>query len=140
MEVLAFGTEKMLNRPCVDYGTRTGRFCDYCRAKDRLPMERWAHNQATPLCSVCDNKYDTCRFCRADVIAGTPSGQAQATQGGGGDQERAPKEVGNQTERGPDEAFETKNGRRVYGPAPPPGLLEELEAEQRLNKAKSPIG
>jgi len=61
---------------------------------------------------------------------------AQAPQGGGGDQGSAPKEVRNQTGRGHDEAFETKDGRRVHGPALPPVLLAELEAEQRLNKAK----
>ena len=128
-------------------------------------MERWAHNQATPLCAACDTVYDVCRFCRADSAragkgggkpgrhdglriiehhfvpfrgkgSGTPNGQRQAPQGGGGDQGSAPKEVRNQTERGPDEAFETKDGRRVHGPAPPPVLLAELEAEQRLNKAK----
>ena len=53
-----------LIRPCVDCGLMTGRFCDYCNAADRLPDEEWAPNQATPLCSQCDNNHDKCHFCR----------------------------------------------------------------------------
>ena len=50
--------------PCVDCGLWTGRFCDYCRAADRVPSERWCDGQPTPLCSQCDNKYRACHFCR----------------------------------------------------------------------------
>ena len=64
MEVLAFGDEQMLIRPCVDCGLYTGRYCDFCRAEDRLPNEVWATNQCTPLCSSCDNTHDCCHFCR----------------------------------------------------------------------------
>jgi hypothetical protein len=64
MEVFACGSVEMLMRPCVDCGRKTGRFCDHCRAKDRLPLEEWAPGQMTPLCSVCDDKFDACHFCR----------------------------------------------------------------------------
>ena len=63
-EVLACGDEATLFRPCVDCGLWTGRFCDYCYAADRVPSEKWADGQLTPLCSRCDNEYDSCHFCR----------------------------------------------------------------------------
>ena len=64
MEVLCFGSVELLNRPCVDCGQWTGRFCDYCYAVDRLPSEQWANGQLTPLCSACDNARDSCHYCR----------------------------------------------------------------------------
>ena len=64
MEVLCFGSLEQLNRPCVDCGQWTGRFCDYCYAVDRLPSEQWADGQLTPLCSACDNARDSCHYCR----------------------------------------------------------------------------
>ena len=73
LDVLAFGTEEQLCRPCVDCGLVTGRFCDYCRAADRLPDEVWVDNQMTPLCSHCDNKYDACHFCRGQLWCVPPS-------------------------------------------------------------------
>jgi len=111
MQVLAVGTEEMLKRKCVDCRTRTGGFCEYCYAKDRLPEETWADYQATPLCSDCEEKRKMCHFCRDGkgggkpgrpdgkgggkpcIVerhffpirgkgSGTPSGQATATQGG----------------------------------------------------------
>ena len=66
IEVLAWGSSNILTRPCVDCGRRTGRFCDWCYAADRLPLERWAAGQHTPLCSHCDNRYDKCHFCRLE--------------------------------------------------------------------------
>ena len=76
-QVLAFGDEKTLCRPCVDCGLVTGRFCDYCYAEDRMPDEDWAPGQMTPLCSKCDNKHDRCHFCRglSSSLAGGPSPQ-----------------------------------------------------------------
>ena len=71
LEVLAMGTPEMLCRPCVDCGRWTGRFCDYCFAKDRIPSEQWADNHYAPLCSHCESKWDACRFCRR-VHACTP--------------------------------------------------------------------
>ena len=71
LEVLAMGSVTMLCRPCVDCGLYTGRFCDHCLAKDRIPSEEWAHNQLTPLCSGCDLRWDACRFCRG-VSSCTP--------------------------------------------------------------------
>ena len=64
MEVLAMGSRTMLFRPCVDCGLYTGRFCDYCLAKDRIPTEDWAPGQMTPLCSTCDWEWDACHVCR----------------------------------------------------------------------------
>jgi hypothetical protein len=64
MEVICFGDDEMLRRPCVDCGLITGSFCDYCRAADRLPHERWAAGQMTPLCSHCDRRHGCCHFCR----------------------------------------------------------------------------
>ena len=107
MEVLAFGTPEMLTRPCVDCGKITGSFCDYCRAADRMPTQTWAQNQATPLCMTCDRKYDKCRFCRADHA------QTQA----------------NPATHGPGHDDGTRS-RPVFGPEPPPGLIEELRAAE----------
>ena len=72
MQVLATGSEEMLNRPCVDCGLITGRFCDYCLASDRMPGEVWAAGQMTPLCSYCDNKHDACHFCRGQTWCTPP--------------------------------------------------------------------
>ena len=71
VEGLAAGSKAMLNRPCVDCGLYTGRHCDHCLARYRIPSEEWAHGQHTPLCSGCDNKWDSCRFCRG-VFSCTP--------------------------------------------------------------------
>ena len=72
MEVLAWGDEDMLCRPCVDCGLYTGRFCDWCYAVERLPDEKWAEGQHTPLCSRCDNEHDACHFCRGLLWATPP--------------------------------------------------------------------
>jgi len=57
-----------LFHPCVDCGTRTGSFCDYCFAADRLPAQWWAHEQPTPLCSECDDAWDMCKYCRTERV------------------------------------------------------------------------
>ena len=81
MEVLAWGDEKMLVRPCVDCGLMTGRYCDWCRAADRCPNEQWADGQMTPLCSYCDNMHDACHFCRGlSWCAPPPSTQRPGTE------------------------------------------------------------
>jgi len=75
MEILCVAKDaSSLIRPCVDCGTRTGRFCDGiprdygafidCFAADRCPSEQWETNQRTPLCSTCDEAFDLCHFCR----------------------------------------------------------------------------
>ena len=69
MQVLAYAEtaeeeELLRNSSCVDCGRRTGSFCDFCKAADRLPNQRWVANQQTPLCSVCDQAHDACHFCR----------------------------------------------------------------------------
>ena len=72
LQVACFGTRELLLRPCVDCGLITGRFCDHCRAADRLPGEAWADGQRTPLCSHCDNKHDACHFCRGQLWCAPP--------------------------------------------------------------------
>ena len=64
MEILAGGDAEVLCRPCVDCGVRTGSFCDFCEAADRIPSEEWAEGQMTPLCTICDRIHDECHFCR----------------------------------------------------------------------------
>ena len=64
LQVLATGSVEMLNRPCVDCGLVTGSFCDYCEAAERCPDEEWAEHQMTPLCTMCDEKWKACHFCR----------------------------------------------------------------------------
>ena len=65
IDVIAFAEdENILCRPCVDCGLRSGCFCDFCKAKDRLPNEVWADNQYTPLCTRCDRMHDAFHFCR----------------------------------------------------------------------------
>ena len=39
VEGLAAGSKAMLNRPCVDCGLYTGRCCDRCLARYRIPSE-----------------------------------------------------------------------------------------------------
>ena len=46
---IAYGEPEMLTRPCVDCGSVTGSFCDWCWAHDRVPNEEWAARQKTPL-------------------------------------------------------------------------------------------
>ena len=76
MEVVCTGTAKMLCRPCVDCGLYTGRYCDHCKAIERIPSEQWAEGQMTPLCSRCDWDSGKCRFCRG-VTSCTPPGHGQ---------------------------------------------------------------
>ena len=73
MSIICVGDQETLNRPCVDCGQVTGRFCDYCYAADRCPDERWAPNQLTPLCSRCDNTHDKCHFCRGQAWCVPPA-------------------------------------------------------------------
>ena len=73
LEVMAFGTVEMFNRPCVDCGRITGNFCDYCLAKDRAEDEEWAAGQRTPLCMPCDRSFDMCHFCRGQLWARQPA-------------------------------------------------------------------
>ena len=62
--ILAFGEDYELTRPCVDCGLYTGRFCDWCLGSERIPSQSWCEGQRTPLCSRCDNRWDACHFCR----------------------------------------------------------------------------
>ena len=68
VSALSSGSMNDFFRPCVDCGKRTGRFCDGirgdCFAASRVPSEMWNPGQRTPLCSLCDNLYDACHFCR----------------------------------------------------------------------------
>ena len=65
--------EPCVGAACVDCGLNTGRFCDHCFAKDRIPSEEWAPNQLTPLCSKCESRWDACRFCRGVSSCTPPS-------------------------------------------------------------------
>ena len=73
LEVMAYGTVEMLNRPCVDCGRITGSYCDYCLAEDREEDEEWAAGQHTPLCTHCDRDFDMCHFCRRQLWARQPA-------------------------------------------------------------------
>ena len=64
LEVLAHGEPETLVRGCVGCGLMTGSYCDLCFAEVRVPTERWAARQMTPLCSTCDNAYGRCHDCR----------------------------------------------------------------------------
>ena len=64
IDVLARGDAQIFYRPCSDCGLHTGCYCDYCFAVHRVPSERWADGQFTPLCNACDNARGRCRFCR----------------------------------------------------------------------------
>jgi len=75
-----FGTSEELIRPCVDCGLYTSNFCEStdgygCSASDRVPSEHWCMNQATPLCTRCEDHHTACRFCRK-VHGCTPHGGA----------------------------------------------------------------
>ena len=72
ISVLAHGEPDVLLRSCVDCGLRTGNFCDYCEAADRVPAERWSSNQLTPLCTYCDDQFGSCHFCRGVHMAQPP--------------------------------------------------------------------
>ena len=52
-----------LYRPCVDCGQKTGCFFDNCEAQERMPDQRWAKGQLTPLCTTCDAMRGACHLC-----------------------------------------------------------------------------
>ena len=64
LRVMASGSVEMLCRGCVDCGTKTGCFCDWCLASSRIPTEEWEEGQRTPLCTACDRRWSCCHFCR----------------------------------------------------------------------------
>ena len=56
-----------LIRPCVDCGLLTGNWCEAsCFAEDWLgsKLEDWQDSQITPHCSLCEEEYQFCHFCR----------------------------------------------------------------------------
>jgi len=73
LQALAFGSLELLSRPCVDCGLITGRFCDHCLAKDRMPEGEWAKGQHTLLCSRCDDAHDACHYCRGQAWCVPPT-------------------------------------------------------------------
>ena len=78
-EVLAVAgpeEEGLLLRPCVDCGLQTGCYCDHCRAADRMPEEKWAKGQMTPLCTRCDKTWGACHFCRGLLWCVPPTKQS----------------------------------------------------------------
>ena len=60
-----------LQRPCWDCGRRTGSWCDggsasgKCYARATCTAEEWGVEQATPLCTVCDERHGRCHSCRS---------------------------------------------------------------------------
>jgi len=91
--VQAYGDKETLFRPCVDCGLMTGRFCDgleqgshaawqggFCSAQDRLPDEKWAVCQSTPLCSSCEVMFGACHFCRRVAWCTPPTSTRRSTQ------------------------------------------------------------
>ena len=79
--------EQSLSRPCVDCGLCTGNFCEtllqqgkerwqggVCYAENRVPTERWAPEQRTPLCTHCERKWGVCHFCRGQMWCVPPAG------------------------------------------------------------------
>ena len=136
MQIVAFGTPEELTRPCVDCGDATTDFCEYCFAADRMPNQVWAQNQATPLCMTCDKKHDKCNFCRADQ-ADYASMNAQhskstkeqiATEG----EQLDPAGHGQGQRTGRDNS----TSKPVFGPEPPPGLIEALKAAETRARAE----
>ena len=73
MEIICVGDQETLNRPCVDCGQVTGRFCDLCYAAERCPNDRWASNQMTPLCGSCEDTQKKCHFCRGQAWCVPPA-------------------------------------------------------------------
>eukprot|EP00969_Alexandrium_andersonii_P017007 744799-Alexandrium_andersonii.AAC.1 len=74
---MAWGSQEMLCRPCVDCGLETGNFCETmsqaghshwqggsCLAVRRVPDEVWAPGQRAPLRTYCEALYGACHFCR----------------------------------------------------------------------------
>jgi len=149
LQVLAVGPMELLCRPCVDCSRVTGRFCDYCFAADRMPEQTWADDQLTPFCSQCEDTHGSCKYCRQDIAARTPRTGTQhreppggPTGGLGSDWHRlvglpaasAATGLGHGGGGAPTGTYDspatTINGKPVFGPVPPPGLIEQLLAEQ----------
>ena len=63
LEAFGAGSAEMFNRPCVDCGLVTGRFCDYCMAADRLP------------------EYDAWHFCRGKLWCVPPPHRTRSGAG-----------------------------------------------------------
>ena len=82
MSVICVGDQKTLNRPCVDCGQVTGRFCDLCHAAQRCPNEHWAPNQMTPLCETCEETLHKCHFCRGQSWCVPPTWQRSSPSSG----------------------------------------------------------
>ena len=75
--------------PCVDCGLIIGNFCDggisvaqgQCFAANRVPQD-YPHNTAevgmmrTPLCSYCETRFWSCRFCRGVSSCTPPNRQS----------------------------------------------------------------
>ena len=65
LEILDHSDYDTMCRPCVECGRLTGAFCELeCYAFLRVPSEFWYDGQPTPHCTVCDEKYGCCHFCR----------------------------------------------------------------------------
>ena len=72
--------------PCVDCGTMTEWFCDWCPANRRLPPEIWRPGLPpglnTPLCEYCDSVWMRCRFCRVETGGACATGARKGNRKG----------------------------------------------------------
>ena len=74
---LAFdrGPGNILLRACVDCGLRTGSFCDFCLAQDRMPGEVWAPGQPTPSAHTATTNSVPATFVGEYIGPSRPSGE-----------------------------------------------------------------
>ena len=130
----------LLFRPCVDCGTQTGCFCDYCRAQERMPDMQWGPGQATPLCTLCDGMRGACHYCldiycvlaphsgQQHTAHAPPAGQADDKSGDGTPSSSGSSTASSHARPGESEsAFELR--QRQGTPAPEPRWpLSELRS------------
>lgn len=57
--------------PCVDCGRITGNYCDDCLAKHWMPNDKWSDTAQTPFCTICEEEFLECHYCR-EVSMCTP--------------------------------------------------------------------
>ena len=81
-----------------------------------MPHEQWAQGQRTPLCNGCDGTFGRCRFCRDETAE---------------QDEFWADQFDSQSELSEAEEESEVEMRPVFGPEPPPGLIEALQEQER---------
>ena len=71
----ARGPGNILLRACVDCGLRTGSFCDFCLAQDRVPGEVWAPGQPPPSAPTATTDSAPATFVGEYIGPSRPSGE-----------------------------------------------------------------